>query len=602
MNDPHILVVEDEALIMANLVNTLTMLGYTVHEPVATGEEAIRAVITKKPDLVLMDIELVDEMNGIEAAEKIRKIADIPIVYITANTDDLRLKQAQLTGPYGYIIKPAHRSELKATIEIALYKHMLDRKLRDSEARFRTITERISDVIFILDLEGNPTYVSPSITPILGIPQDSFIKKGAGPETIHPDDLAKIEQAMEKLKNGSLAEQVEFRMKKHDGSYAVFDGRVIPVMTGGVYAGVQMVARDITEHKRVEDSLKESEAKYRIIVENTNDAIYLHNFEGKILGLNENACRMVGYEKEELIGFNLAKIDSGWRFTPNPDLDLLLSRGNHVFERLNTRKDRSVFPIEVSGKVVDRNGKGIVQAFVRDITERKQAEEALRQANKKLNLLSGITRHDINNQLAVLVGYVRDLEKKQPDPSLNEHFQKINATAQRISAMIQFTKEYDRIGVNIPQWQDCRTLVDMAAKQASVGNVLVKNDLPSHSEVFADPMVVRVCFNLIDNAIRYGEKITTIRFSLQESGDNHVVVCEDDGNGVPADYKEKIFEPGYGKNTGLGLSLAREILDITGISLRETGEPGKGARFEITVPKGAWRQSGDGERSKKKLI
>ena len=127
MNKHTILVVEDEALIAATLVLTLSSLGYYVPEPVSTGEDAIRAVKAWQPDLVLMDIQLIGEMNGIEAAEKIRAIADIPVVYLTAYTDDLRLKQAKLTDPYGYLVKPVHSHELHATIEMALYKHALDK-------------------------------------------------------------------------------------------------------------------------------------------------------------------------------------------------------------------------------------------------------------------------------------------------------------------------------------------------------------------------------------------------------------------------------------------------------------------------------------------
>jgi signal transduction histidine kinase len=159
--------------------------------------------------------------------------------------------------------------------------------------------------------------------------------------------------------------------------------------------------------------------------------------------------------------------------------------------------------------------------------------------------------------------------------------------------MIQFTKEYEQIGVNAPVWQDCHTLVDTAAKQAPLGKVMVKNDLPTGAEVFADPLIEKVFYNLMDNAVRYGGKITTIRFSAEERDGNHVIVCEDDGNGIPADEKEKIFERGFGKNTGLGLALSKEILDITGITITETGVPDKGARFEITVPEGAWGMTGN---------
>jgi PAS domain S-box-containing protein len=110
-------------------------------------------------------------------------------------------------------------------------------------------------------------------------------------------------------------------------------------------------------------------------VENTNDAIYIHDFEGDIIEVNENACRMVGFAREELIGANLVKIDKEWYHPVHEDLERLLRDGHAVFKRENVRKDGSVVPIEVSVKIISREGKGIVQAFVRDITERKKADK-----------------------------------------------------------------------------------------------------------------------------------------------------------------------------------------------------------------------------------
>ncbi len=217
------------------------------------------------------------------------------------------------------------------------------------------------------------------------------------------------------------------------------------------------------------------------------------------------------------------------------------------------------------------------------------AQEALYQVNKKLNLLTSITRHDINNQLIVLMAFLSLLEKKNPDTAYSEYFRKIENAATRISVMIQFTKEYESIGATAPVWQDCCILVDKAAKQSQLGKIIVNNNLPTGSEVFADPLIAKVFYNLIDNAVRYGGNITIIRFFVQKSGDDHLIVCDDDGEGILINEKEKIFERGFGKNTGLGLALSREILDITGIDISETGEPGKGARFEIKVPDGKWR-------------
>jgi len=226
---------------------------------------------------------------------------------------------------------------------------------------------------------------------------------------------------------------------------------------------------------------------------------------------------------------------------------------------------------------------------VQDISVIKQAEEALQKANRKLNLLSGITRHDINNQLFALNGFLELLHKKTRDQGLEDYFTRITRTSSLISTMIQFTSEYEQIGVHAPAWQDIRALVDTAEKEAPLGNIIVNNDLPAGTEVFADPLITKVFYNLMDNAVRYGMKITTIRFSVEKSGDGPVIVCEDDGVGVPVEEKEKIFERGFGKNTGLGLFLSREILTITGITITETGEPGRGARFEIQVPRGLYR-------------
>jgi signal transduction histidine kinase len=223
-------------------------------------------------------------------------------------------------------------------------------------------------------------------------------------------------------------------------------------------------------------------------------------------------------------------------------------------------------------------------AIFDDFTEKKRGEEALQQANKKLNLLSSITRHDINNKLLALDGFIALLHQKMPGSQDEILFSRISETSKQIAAMIRFTKEYEMIGINAPVWQNLKDLVNNAEKSATPGEVTITNDLPAGMEVFADPLIIKVFFNLIDNALRHGGKITTIRFTLEARNSDRVIVCEDDGEGIRRELKERIFERGFGKNTGFGLFISREILDITGLTITETGEPGTGARFEITVP------------------
>jgi len=215
--------------------------------------------------------------------------------------------------------------------------------------------------------------------------------------------------------------------------------------------------------------------------------------------------------------------------------------------------------------------------------------ESLDTANKKLKLLSGITRHDIIGQLTALQLYHEMLENMLPDSKYQEYFKKMGVATDRIISIMQFTQEYEVMGINTPVWADICAIVNAAKNDEVAGHLKIINDLPAGTEVYSDALITNVFYNLMDNAARYGGKITTIRFSEEEHDGDHIVVCEDDGDGVPAQEKEKIFERGFSKNTGLDLALSREILSITGITIRETSEPGKGARFEMAVPKGVYR-------------
>jgi signal transduction histidine kinase len=148
------------------------------------------------------------------------------------------------------------------------------------------------------------------------------------------------------------------------------------------------------------------------------------------------------------------------------------------------------------------------------------------------------------------------------------------------------------VGIKSAVWQNIHSLVNNSLKHTLLGTVKLENSIPADIELHADPLIEKVFSNLVENAVRYGGKsLTSIRFTYGCSDDIGKIICEDDGAGIAMDEKEKIFAYGFGKNTGLGLFLSREILNITGITIKETGEPGKGARFEITCPKATIRSS-----------
>lgn len=228
-------------------------------------------------------------------------------------------------------------------------------------------------------------------------------------------------------------------------------------------------------------------------------------------------------------------------------------------------------------EVIDRN------------SELKASQQAFETANKKLNLLSSITRHDIFNQLTVLLGYL-DLAKEQvKDPEVLGYMDKCETAANTIRRQIAFTKDYQDIGVQAPQWQDLTSCIETIRSTTPLPGIRLTAELGA-LEVYADPMLEKVIGNLIDNSIRHGEHVSLIRFSYQKPEENGLMIAyEDNGAGVADADKERIFQKGFGKNTGFGLFLSREILGITGLIIKENGRQGQGARFDISVPEGKYR-------------
>lgn len=231
--------------------------------------------------------------------------------------------------------------------------------------------------------------------------------------------------------------------------------------------------------------------------------------------------------------------------------------------------------------------------LLRDITARKNAELALAEANRKISLLTSITRHDITNKITAVHSYLELSRELATNPQQIEYLSKQEHALTAISEQIAFTREYQQLGTEAPAWQGLGTVVPVVQKQLDLGMIRLEN-LVGSWEILADPMLGKVFFNLCDNAVKYGGKnLTEIRISARQVGNELAIVVEDDGFGIASEDRYHLFERGYGKHTGLGLFLSREILAITGITIRETSESGQGARFEIRVPAGKFRHTGE---------
>jgi signal transduction histidine kinase len=225
----------------------------------------------------------------------------------------------------------------------------------------------------------------------------------------------------------------------------------------------------------------------------------------------------------------------------------------------------------------------------RQLEEIKKAQNAIYLANKKLNLLNSITRHDIMNKLTVLIGYLElTRDREENDTELTQYLENEIGAAEAIKNQIQFTRFYQDIGVKSAIWQDLSDTIRTAIISLDLQGIVFTLDLPE-IEIFADPLLQKVFYNLVENTLRHGETTTMIRFSCSEGTAGLSIIYEDNGVGVPVEVKEKIFRREFFKHTGFGLFLTREILAITHLSISENGIPGYGARFEIMVPTGMYR-------------
>lgn len=315
--------------------------------------------------------------------------------------------------------------------------------------------------------------------------------------------------------------------------------------------------------------------------------------EGKILIANKSFSNFLGLTPTLLETNFIREFIENPRYTRHESLISLCLSGREVtFTEEMLIKGRDPEKRFIHGSYspfIDSEKKvvGIVCTLV-DITDLRQAQSALETVNQKLNLLSSITRHDILNSITALIGYLTYAEEEIVNETALPFINKAHRATELIQEQIEFTRDYQELGVEKPLWQNGEIVFNNALDGVKLGEIELSVAL-SDLEVYADPLLERVIFNLVDNTLRYGEKVNKISSYWYHSDNRAIWVISDDGIGVKSDMKEKIFKKGIGHNTGLGLFLSREILDITGMMIGETGKPGEGAIFKITIPEGTWR-------------
>ncbi len=474
----------------------------------------------------------------------------------------------------------------------------MESALLDSEEKYRLLAEKSRDLIFMLRLpEWKYEYISPSVLEITGYTQEEFYRN---PDLLRrciaPHSLEYFEKAYKDLLNGIIPETYEFQIITKSGELKWVSQRNSPITDkSGTITALQGIVTDITERKTSEEIVCEAMQKYETLFSSVPTGIIVTDENGAIIEVNQHAARILHVSREELIDKGISRPE--WTIFKNDGTIVSSSQTYPLLELL--KQGENIAGIEIgiqnpngeiawimaTASLLRLKGYGSVVSFL-DIGEQRRISQALTMVNKKLSLLTSITRHDVKNSLTALKGFLYLLAEEIDTESEKELIGRIGSITGDIERKILFTSTYQNIGAESPQWQNISHLVDAL----NADGMKVVNELKG-LEVFADQMLGMVFENLIQNSLMHGEKVSQILLSKRQEGQDLIILYEDDGIGIPDSEKENIFERGYGKNTGFGLFLIREILSITGLSIRETGKYGEGARFEILVPQGSYRFS-----------
>ncbi|MFH1942838.1 MAG: PAS domain S-box protein, partial [bacterium] len=302
--DVKILVVEDERIVAMEVCELLRSMGYEVIATVPSGEEAILEVERVRPDLVLMDIQLKGAIDGIGAAEQIRSCSDIPVIYMTAYADQNTLQRAKITDPFGYLLKPFNEKELHTTIEMALNKSKIEKRLKESEKKYRLFFNRVADPVFIFDKKNHQFLdCNEAAIRVYGYSMDEL--KAMTPFDLHPpEDLVRVKK---QINQKNTDESFTYTHLTKDGRKIFVEIRTDAIEYDSRPAWISIV-RDITERKLAEDLIRKQKISFEALFASAPDAIASLNMNYEIVSINPQFEALFGYSLDEVRGKCIDKV------------------------------------------------------------------------------------------------------------------------------------------------------------------------------------------------------------------------------------------------------------------------------------------------------
>ncbi len=621
MPDTKILIVEDEVIVAKNIEKRLLTAGYRVTGIATAAEEAISMVASHKPDLVLMDIKLKGEMDGIDAANAIKKSYRLPIIYLTSYADEETFQRAKITEPFGYLIKPFDLKELNRSVEIALYKNEMNNKLLESQERYQVAVHAGKMGVWEFWPDDKKYFSDINLKTLYGFENDEIgnsIDEWA--ELVHEEDRLEMDRKFQSfLKSKEKEFLLEHRIYKKDGSVRwVIDRGILFQPDNEKPLRLIGTTTDITEFKNAELALIKSEERFRNVFESSGIGMALLSLDSNFSKVNDTLCKMLCYSCEELLNMNMRDITHPGDLEKSINIKYEMLEGKNeesqnIEKRYLNKHGETIWAITTISLVKDLNNKPqYFIAQIQNITKRKKAEEQfklsaeeLRITNQSKDKFFSIISHDLRSPFNALLGiteYMAQYYKDMNDDEVKDSISNIYLSSKKLYGLILNLLEWSRLHTGRMEVEKtsfcistaCKEAVNLFKENANAKNISLDVNIIDDINVFADKyMIGTVLRNLISNSIKFTKPGGQITINAVKTGNVAEVSVEDNGIGISEENQAKIFRidaqfrrdgTEMEKGTGLGLILCKEFIEKNNGTIRIESQLDKGSKFILMIP------------------
>ncbi len=582
--------------------------AYTENSPVAffvvnpegkyiqVNDAATKLLLYSKNELLKMSI--VDIMFEKDISFQIKQFTTLK------ETGESRFETAlkRKNGEPAYVILNATRlpdGNIMAFCENITERVKVEKALRGSEEKFRLLFENAPDIICTADLNGKLVDANTQAKKVLGYNKEGLIGKSVL-DLFTKDDAAKILKDLSNSLQGQKTGAINYDMKTKGGTIVPVEISTFPVRIGD---GVEIIgiARDISERKKAEEAIR----FHADLLNHVGQAVIMVDNNRIIRFWNKAAEKFYGYSEEQALGHQINELlGNPPREEAEKVLSKLMAGESWSSEACIKNKDGSVVPVILNRTpIFKENGEFSGAASITtDITLQKSIEadlsfsleslsyslDKIKELNEKLRVVGDLTRHDVRNKLSAVTGYAYILKKKHADEAdVVDQLVKMEQAVADSMKIFDFAKMYEQIGSEELIYVNVEEKLKEASALISGPIPMIKNECHGLT-VLADSFLRQLFYNFIDNTRKYGKKTTIIRVHYEKPDqDGLKLVYEDDGVGIPLENKPSLFKEGFstGGSTGFGLFLTKKMIDVYGWTITEEGEPGKGAKFTLTIPK-----------------